>query len=252
MVDSLGPRMKFAVVAPSTNTSVEPEYAAMRPRGVTNHFSRIAIPDTKVTDDASFMAMLQSIRDATFDAVDIAMTMEPGCVIMGMSAETFWDGAQGADRLHRTMLERTGGIPVVMGSTAVDAAIRAYEADGAPIRKIGIVTPYMPVGDANVRKFFEDQGYEVVNLVGLKSPSPMLIAHESQQTLKRAAIDVSEGVDAVIQAGTNLAFAQVAAIAEFWLEKPVIAINTATYWHALRSMGLREQMDGFGALLSRY
>ncbi len=252
MVDSLGPRMKFAVVAPSTNTSVEPEYAAMRPRGVTNHFSRIAIPDTKVIDDASFMVMLQSIRDATFDAVDISMSMQPGCVIMGMSAETFWDGAEGAERLHRRMVERTGGIPVIMGSTAVDSAIKAYERERGPIRRIGIVTPYMPVGDANVRRFFEDQGYEVVHLVGLKSPSPMLIAHESKQTLKHAAIAVSEGVDAIIQAGTNLAFAEVAAIAEFWLEKPVIAINTATYWHALRTVGIMDQMDGFGTLLSKH
>jgi maleate isomerase len=252
MTDSLGYRMKFAVVAPSTNTSVEPEYAAMQPRGVTNHFSRIAIPDTKVTDDASFMVMLQSIRDATFAAVDVAMSMDPGCVIMGMSAETFWDGADGAERLHQRMLERTGGVPVIMGSTAVAAAITAYESDGQPIRKIGIITPYMPVGDANVKKFFEDQGYEVVNLVGLKSPSPMQIAHESKQKLKHAAIAVAEGVDAIIQAGTNLAFAEVAAVAEFWLEKPVIAINTATYWHALRTMGITGQMDGFGTLLSRY
>ena len=252
MVDSLGPRMKFAVVAPSTNTSVEPEYAAMQPRGVTNHFSRIAIPDTKVTDDASFMVMLQSIRDATFDAVDVSMSMKPECVIMGMSAETFWDGAEGAERLHAKMVERTGGVPVIMGSTAVDAAIKAYEKAGKPIHKIGIVTPYMPVGDRNVKKFFEDQGYEVVHLVGLKSPSPMQIAHESKQTLKQAAIAVSEGVDAIIQAGTNLAFAEVAAMAEFWLEKPVIAINTATYWHALRSMGIMDQCDGFGALMSNH
>ena len=189
MVDSLGHRMKFAVVAPSTNTSVEPEYAAMQPRGVTNHFSRIAIPDTRVTDEESFMTMLQNIRDATFDAVDISMSMAPGCVIMGMSAETFWDGAEGAERLHQRMLERTGGVPVIMGSTAVDAAIQAYGAAGSPIRKIGILTPYMPVGDANVRKFFEDQGYEVVHVKGLKSPSPMLIAHETPQTLKRTAID---------------------------------------------------------------
>lgn len=248
MVDSLGHRMKFAVVAPSTNTSVQPEYDVMRPRGVTNHFSRISIPDTQVTDDDSFMVMLQSIRDATFDAVDVSMSMDPGCVIMGMSAETFWDGAEGADRLHRKMLERTGGVPVVMGSTAVDAAIKSY----GGIRRIGIITPYMPVGDANVRQFFEDQGYEVVNLVGLKSPSPMLIAHESEQKLKRAAIEVSESVDAIIQCGTNLAFARVAAIAEFWLEKPVIAINTATYWHALRSMGITDQIDGYGRLLADF
>ena len=252
MVDSLGPRMKFAVVAPSTNTSVEPEYAAMQPRGVTNHFSRIAIPDTKVTDDDSFMVMLNTIRSSTMDAIDVSMSMDPGCVIMGMSAETFWDGAEGADRLHKKMVERTGGVPVIMGSTAVDAAIKAYERDAKPIRKIGIITPYMPVGDRNVQKFFEDQGYEVVNLIGLKSPSPMMIAHESKNVLKDAAIAASDGVDAIIQAGTNLAFAQVAAIAEFWLEKPVIAINTATYWHALRSMNIMDQIDGFGALLSKY
>ena len=252
MTDSLGYRMKFAVVAPSTNTSVQPEYEAMRPRGVTNHFSRISIPDTRVASDDSFMVMLNNIRSATMDAVDVSLSMQPGCVIMGMSAETFWDGAEGAERLHARMVERTGGIPVIMGSTAVEAAIRAYGAGGKPIRRIGIITPYMPVGDANVRRFFEDQGYEVVHIHGLKSPSPMLIAHEDRQTLKRAAIAVSEDVDAVIQCGTNLAFAEVAAMAEFWMEKPVIAINTATYWHALRTMGIADQMDGFGRLLSDF
>jgi maleate isomerase len=77
-----------------------------------------------------------------------------------------------------------------------------------------------------------------------------MIAHETKLTLKRAAEEVSEGVDAVVQCGTNLAFAEVAALAEFWLEKPVVAINTATYWHALRSMGLEDRIDGFGSLLT--
>lgn len=245
MTDSLGWRMKFAVIAPSTNTSVQPEYDSMRPIGVTNHFCRISIPDTRVSDDASFMTMLNNIRNATLDSVDVSMTMSPGCVIVGMSAETFWDGAEGADRLHKKMLERTGGIPVIMGSTAVDAALRAY----GGIKKIGILTPYMPVGDTQVRKFFEDLGYEVINIIGLKSPSPMLIAHETPRTLKRVAEDLAVGADAVVQCGTNLAFAKVAATAEFWLEKPVVAINTATYWHALRSMGINDKFENFGSLL---
>ncbi len=245
MTDSLGWRMKFAVVAPSTNTSVQPEYDDMRPRGVTNHFSRIIIPDTKVTDDATFMEMIQNIRSGTMDAVDASVSMDPGAVILGMSAETFWDGADGAEKLQAKIQERVDGRPVFMGSTAVDAALKAY----GGIKKIGIVTPYAPVGDIQVRKFFEDMGYEVLAVKGLKSPSPMQIAHETPQTLKRAAEEVSKGADAVVQCGTNLAFAKVAAIAEFWLEKPVVAINTATYWHALRSSGFKDQIDGFGSLL---
>jgi maleate isomerase len=245
MTDSLGWRMKFAVVAPSTNTSVQPEYEDMRPMGVTNHFSRIPIPDTRVTDDASFMVMLNNIRDKTLEAIDVSLSMDPGCVVMGMSAETFWDGAAGAETLQARIVERAKGLPVIMGSTAVDAALKAY----GGIRRIGIITPYTPVGDAQVRRFFEDIGYEVAHLKGLCSPSPMLIAHETSQTLKRAAEEVSDGVDAVVQCGTNLAFAKVAMMAEFWLEKPVIAINTATYWHALRTMGITDRMDGFGALM---
>lgn len=248
MTDSLGWRMKFAVIAPSTNTSVQPEYDDMRPHGVTNHFERIEIPDTRVSDDKSFMEMLENIRGATIDSVDPAMSMDPGCLIMGMSAETFWDGADGADRLQRKMEEKTNGVPVVMGSHAVDAALKAY----GNIKKIGIITPYAEVGDNQVRKFFEDQGYEVVHVLGLKSPSPMMIAHEPAQKLKRAAEEVSQGVDAVIQVGTNLAFAKGAAIAEFWLEKPVIAINSATYWYALRKMGIKDKVYGFGRLLEEF
>ena len=246
--DSLGWRAKFAVVAPSTNTSVQPEYDAMRPRGVTNHFSRISIPDTKVTDDDSFMAMLNNIRAATNEAVDVAMSMAPDDLIMGMSAETFWDGADGAERMHRGLQERTG-LKVAMGSQACDAALAKF----GQIRRISIITPYMPVGDNQVRKYFTDCGYEVMALKGLKCASPMLIAHVSERELKRAVEEVDDpAVEAIVQCGTNLAFARVAAMAEFWLEKPVIAINTATYWWALRSNGIEDRVSGFGALLEDY
>jgi maleate isomerase len=246
--DSLGWRAKFAVVAPSTNTSVQPEYDAMRPRGVTNHFSRISIPDTKVTDDDSFMAMLNNIRRATNEAVDVAMSMAPDDLIMGMSAETFWDGADGAERMHRGLQERTG-LKVAMGSQACDAALAKF----GQIKRISVITPYMPVGDNQVRKYFTDCGYEVVALKGLKCASPMLIAHVSERELKRAVEEVDDpSVEAIVQCGTNLAFARVAAMAEFWLEKPVIAINTATYWWALRSNGIEDRVSGFGALLEDY
>lgn len=248
MTDSLGWRRKFAVIAPSTNTSVQPEYDDMRPRGVTNHFARISIPDTRVSDDESFMAMLNNIRKATLDAVDDAMSMSPDYVIMGMSAETFWDGADGAEKMLGDLRARTGR-DVAMGSHACDAAIKCY----GDIKRIAIITPYMPVGDAQVRKFFEETGYDVLAIKGLQCASPMLIAHESPQALKRAVEEVNDAqVEAIIQCGTNLAFGKVAAMAEFWLEKPVIAINTATYWYALRQNGIADKVDGYGSLLLDY
>src|SRR5512147_1842236 len=103
MSDALAPRAKFGVLAPSTNTSVQPEYDAMRPWGVTNHHSRLIIPDTKVTDDASFMAMMDNIRAALFPALEAVMSCHPDYVVLGMSAETFWDGLQGSRELQRKL-----------------------------------------------------------------------------------------------------------------------------------------------------
>lgn len=248
MVDSLGYRMKFGVIAPSTNTSVQPEYEMMTPYGVTNHFSRAIIPDIPVMDDDDFLVLVQNIRDATESAIDSVLTCSPDHVIIGMSAETFWDGIEGSRRL-KVKLEERAGMRVTLGAEACQAALKAY----GDIKRIAVITPYHPIGDRNVERFFVDCGYEVVRLKGLKCTSPTLIAHVSKEELRDTVIELDgDDVDAVVQAGTNLAFAEVAAIAEFWLEKPVIAINTATYWHALRTNGIEDRLQGFGRLLSEH
>ena len=249
MTDSLGHRAKFGVLAPSTNTSVQPEFDAMKPWGVTHHHSRLIIPDSKVTGDKSFLVMMDGIRAALFPALEAVLTCSPDYVVLGMSAETFWDGLEGSKKLQRE-LDKVAKMGVCMGSDACQAALRAY---GRNIKRLGIITPYMPVGDKQVHRFFTECGFEVVNLLGLKSKSPTLIAHESKKTLRDAINTVNRGkVDAIVQVGTNLAMAEVAAMAEFWLDKPVVAINTATYWYALRQYGIKDKIYGWGSLLAEH
>ena len=216
---------------------------------MTHHHSRLVIPDRRVTGDASFLAMMDDIRSALFPALESVLTCEPDYVILGMSSETFWDGLEGSKKLLRR-LEKTAKRGVAMGADACRAALKAY---GRGVRRLGVITPYMPVGDHQVRRFFTDCGYEVVNLLGLKCASPVRIAHESKQRLRDAVLEVDRGrVDAIVQVGTNLAMAEVAAMAEFWLDKPVIAINTATYWYALRQYGIKDRIPGWGSLLMEH
>ena len=248
MTDSLGWRRKFGVIAPSTNTSVQPEFDAMRPVGVTNHFSRITIPDDPVHNDDDFNQLIANIRLTMMDAVDSVMSCHPDYLVMGMSAETFWDGLARAVELQKEV-EARAGVKVAMGSDACQAALKCY----GDVKRISVITPYMPVGDEQVRKFFHDCGYEVVHLKGLKCDSPVTIAHVSEKTLRDAINEVNDpSVEAIVQAGTNLAMARVAGIAEFWLDKPVIAINTATYWWALRQNGITDKIQGFGTLLTHH
>jgi maleate isomerase len=246
MVDALGWRMKFGVIAPSTNTVVQPEFDAMRPRGVTNHFARIHIPNDPLRNDGDFTKLIETVRTELMAAVDRVMTCEPDQLIMGMSSETFWDGLEGSERL-RERVEDRAGVEVTMGSDASCQALRQY----GDIKRIGVVTPYMPVADAQVRRFFADCGFEVVRLKGLKCASPVLIAHVTERELREAICEVDgPEVEAIVQVGTNLAMARLAAIAEFWLDKPVLAINTATYWWALRRNGIGDKADSYGSLLS--
>lgn len=247
MTDSIGWRQKFAVLIPSTNTSVQPEFDDMRPAGVTNHISRIRIPNIPLHDDADFQRLIELIAAAQNEAVDSAMSCEPDRLVLGISAETFWDGLAASRKLKAELHERTG-LPVSMGSEACEAAFQALG-----MRRIAVVTPYQPVGDRNVQRFFEEAGFEVARIKGLKCESPVKIAHVSQQTLGEALRELDgDDIDGIVQVGTNLAMARLAAQAEVWLRKPVVAINTAIYWHALRESGIGDRVGGFGTLLERH
>jgi maleate isomerase len=245
MTDSLGFRLKLGIIAPSTNTSVQPEMEGMRPYGVTNHFGRLYIPDDPIKNDDDFNRLMANIRATMEEAAHSVMTCQPDRLVLGMSSETFWDGLDGSDRLAARMRE-IAGKPVTMGSDAVRAALGVY----GGVRRIAVITPYMPVGDAQVRRFFTDCGFEIVALKGLKGESPVKYAHVSERELRDAINEVNgPSVQAIVQVGTNLAMARLAGIAEFWLDKPVIAINTAIYWHALRESGISDRVTGFGSLL---
>jgi maleate isomerase len=59
-------------------------------------------------------------------------------------------------------------------------------------------------------------------------------------------------VDAIVQVGTNLSFVALADSLERELGKPVIAINAATLWRALREHGFDDQVTGAGQLLREH
>lgn len=229
---------------PSTNTVVEPDFHAMAPHGITIHTGRISIENPKMEDDAGFEALMVQIRASIGRAVRDVMSCEPDYLIMGMSSETFWGGKKGNEQF-RGRIEELSGIRIATGAAACDRALRVVGA-----KKLAVVTPYQPVGDAQVQRFLEECGYEVVAVKGLRCPTAVSIAQVDEATLRQAILKVNTpDVEAIVQVGTNLSMLRLADEAERWLAKPVIAINAATFWYALRENGIADQMPGFGCLL---
>jgi maleate isomerase len=76
---------------------------------------------------------------------------------------------------------------------------------------------------------------------------------QSEATLRQALLALDgPDIDALVQVGTNLSMVRLADEAERWLGKPVIAINAAIMWHALRTHGIADRREGFGRLLREH
>ena len=247
MSDVLGWRAKFGVVGPSTNTVVEPDYDAMRPVGISNHYSRIFTPNAAPTND-TFAASIAVIGDNVMDAVKSVLTCGPDYLLMAVSAVSFFGGANGADALVRRIEDRAG-VGVSIGSHSLAAALRSY----GSINRIAVLSPYWPVMNEAVIGYFTEVGFRVVRDIALECGSWTAIAEVTPQQCRDALRRLDgEDVDAIVQVGTNLSMVRLAAAAELWLGKPVVAVNTATYWHALRANGIADRIEGFGRLLAEF
>lgn len=248
MKDAQGWRAKFGVLGPSTNTIVQPDFDAMRPVGVTNHYSRIFTPNSKALSNETFLAGTQIIASNVLDAVASVMTCEPDYLVMGMSAITFYGGINGA-KAFESEVTGAAGVGLSCGSIATTAALRTF----GGVKKIAFLSPYYPAANDQVRRYFEEEGFEVGNDRCLQCPSWVAISQVQENEL----IDViksidGDDVDAIVQVGTNLSMVRLAAAAELWLDKPVVAINAATYWHALRANGIEDRVSGFGRILEQF
>jgi maleate isomerase len=161
--------------------------------------------------------------------------------------ETFWGGVEAAAKLQAELAARAG-VGISMGSTAAVAALTKFGA-----RRIAVLTPHQPRGDEMVRAYLQEAGFDVVRLKGLAVKTPRMIAQVPLSDIRNALKELDgPDVDALLQVGTALPTIAVAAEAERWLGKPVLAINAVTYWHALRQCGIDDRVYGCGKVLEDF
>ncbi|MEA2850626.1 MAG: maleate isomerase [Rhodospirillaceae bacterium] len=245
MADRLGSRLKLGLLVPAFNVTVQPELDSMRPPGVTNHVSRIEMADAQLLNDDDQASVVAAFGTGLMSALKSVMQAQPGAVIVGISIPVFWRGVAGA-RALREEIESIAGVRCVLPSDACLAALACYP----NVRRIGILTPYQPSADARVRNFFQQADYEVAALHSLKQPSNLGIADADEVVLREGLTAVAAAKpDLILQVGTNLALADLADDFSAVFGVPVIAINAALYWHALRICDIADRRNGFGPRL---
>lgn len=245
--DILGYRAKIGVIVPATNTIVQPEYESMRVDGVTNHVSRMTLPARPYDDMNRYREALDTEEGDLERAIQLVRCCEPDIIAHGHSIHSFRGDA---DRALATQerLAKIAGVPFITPSVAV---LKGLEAIGA--RRLGILTPYWPPADDLVAGFFRASGYEVVKVDGLKCEGPTNVARTPLAAIKAGFASVAHpDVEALVHVGTNLPVTGITEEIENELGRPLIGVNVATYWLALRTLGLKDKKAGFGKLFAEH
>ena len=250
-------RARIGVLIPSTNTGVEYDLQKFIPDGVTWHPSRFWIELRNWADEVDTTG--ESVNDVFERFLDIMRGEIPVSIrnvlsakithlMLGMSAETFWGGLEGNIEFENGIQEQIGDLGLTTGAGAMREALEAFGA-----KTLSVITPYPPVGDDNVRRFFGDIGFEVKGICGLNCASATAIAEVTIPEVLDAvkAVD-GDDVDAIVQCGTNLSTIDIFPALEHTLGKPMLPINVATIWHALRACGIEDRFTGLGRLVEEF
>ncbi len=231
MSDTLAPRAIIGVMTPAMNTVVQPELELLRPSGVTNQMQR-------------FRLMGENVSDDLIDEAKKLMDCNPVALCIGLTTDA---GPGGVDRLTRRCaeVEDAVGVPVLNASTADHVALRSLGA-----RKVAVVTPFNADIDRNVKANTEAAGFEVVSIAGTCAPTLPEICETELDDIRAVFRKVAASdCDAVLQVGTALPVVSLIDELENDLGKPIVACNAAVYWQTLRTIGINDALDGYGALL---
>ena len=251
--DVLGYRAKIGILVPASNTIAQPELDMLAPLGVTNQVARM-----RPTPPGKVGGNLESYRDGIdtqvpviAEAVEMALHTKPSAMILAHSMDTFRGAMDGARLLQERLDERTHGVPLVLPSLAYLAALKALGL--GPGARLAAITPYWPPEDAHVDAFFTSAGYKVTRVLGMKRQGAFAISATTAAELTAGLRELAkDSPDVIVQPGTNLASVKLAAEASAWLGIPVLPCNTVAYWYALRTIGVMDKMQGFGALFSEH
>ena len=238
----IGWRARLGFMVPPGNPTIEPEMIALTPEGVSVHFHRMdagdGVPGALDNQDRRTRAMIDSL-DA---GVKLLAAVKPDIITIAHTATSYYLGREReAELLIR--LGAASGAPVASAFGAVAAALERLG-----VRRIAYGAPYSAETTAQGHAHLEAHGFTVVcaeNLAGVTN-----IYDETAERAYRLArgIDRPEA-EAVFLTGTGMPTLPVLDMLEADLGKPVISSASAMMWHALRRVGVRQKIAGYGRLL---
>ena len=256
--DALSFRRRFGLIVPATNTIMEQElwgliFANQGPeelRGIGIHTTTVAIPRPQVGTAEGLANFKEQFLGGLESAVTLALLAPPQYLIMGISLEHILTGIGPI----REMMAKTETYCPLGWATEHDAIKAALDSYGA--KRIGLLTPWEKIGNLSAKRMFEDLGFEVVSSVGFSCGNVQHIAHipdwAKEKAIQELLATADNRLDAIVQCGTNMSLNAVLERIEPIIGIPIIGVNAAILWYALRENGFQSPLKGGGRLLREF
>ena len=171
-------------------------------------------------------------------------------VVFGCTSGSCIKGV-GWDKECINQIERASGIPGLTTSTAVLEALQALGT-----KKVAVLTPYPDETNEREKKFLEDNGFEVTNIVGMdlttvtvngKAKRSQADEYFLYQNCRKMDL---KGADTFFLSCMGLTTMEIIDAVEKNLRVPVVTSHQATLWAALRHCRVGAKIPNMGKLFT--
>lgn len=233
-----GVTRRIGLLVPSSNTTVEPEFYRALPAHVTLHVARLHL--TQITPE-SILGMVEDLETQSRNLASADVDL----IVLGATAPSFLKGL-GYDREIAQRIEKCSGKRATTTSTALLEAIAHLD-----LKRVVLGSAYDEKVNAIARSFLEANGVTVVDAHGLGLVDNLVVGRLSDDSAYRLGRRIDRpDADGIVLACTNWKTMGSIERLEQELGKPVISTTQVSIWAALRMLGEREAVPGYGRLLS--
>jgi maleate isomerase len=236
--EGIGWRAVIGLIVLASDQTMEHEFRQLV------HVPGVAVYHSRLWNDVTITPeTLRAIGDRIAPATRLILPgMKVDVVAFGCTSASMELGEEEVFRQIRSVR------PKVHCTTPVTAAFAAFEALSA--RRIGVLTPYPPEVNENVRAYITRRGADVVAFATFDKRDDREAARIDPESVLAGvrALASSAHLDAVFVSCTSLRLTEVVEAAEEVAGVPVTSSDHAMAWHCLRLAGVTEAVPGAGRL----
>lgn len=233
-----GWRARIGQMRPATAIEGAEEWRSVAPVGVAFADARTIV---RRVDNDGLKEMMSQVLEASRQLATAKVDLIVQCGAPG----TFLRGP-GHDEQVVKEIENETGIKAITMMQAMMEGLKALDA-----KKIAVATIYSDEVNKQMTSYMEAMGFEIVAMEGLQITDPFeasLHDADSAYRLGRDAFRKAGNADTIlISCGTYRSFPIIPYL-EMDTGVPVVSSNQATLWHALRSLGLPDEIPNLGKL----